>query len=121
MPKGNSSKQKSDLVEKLRRAKLLLDECIAEFAGDSKGSVMRKRRAAPDPSPETLPNHILNLRNQGYFKQPRTATETQQKLSPVYPCEFDRVAMSLLRLQRKKAFRKTSKKVGKRIQTAYVW
>jgi hypothetical protein len=77
-------------------------------------------RTAGD-SPRSLPGHILQLRDGGFFKQSKTITDVHKKLNPTYECEFDRVAMALLRLLRRKQLRKTSKKVGKRQQLAYVW
>jgi hypothetical protein len=69
----------------------------------------------------SLPDHILSLRDAGYFGQSRTAAEVNKKLQSKYDCEVDRVTMALLRLQRRKKLRKASKKVDDRKQTAYVW
>jgi hypothetical protein len=43
------------------------------------------------------------------------------KLQSQYSCELNRVMMALLRLQRRKLLRKTTKMEGKKKQTAYVW
>lgn len=69
----------------------------------------------------TLPQHILKLRDSGFFSQPRTADDTHKKLMPTYQCEPDRVAMALLRLAARKKLRKASKIVNKRRFQAYVW
>ena len=68
-----------------------------------------------------LPDHIIALRSQGFFKEPRTAREVQQKLRPVYSCEVDRVSMALLRLKKRKELRKASRVTEGKRQVAYVW
>ena len=68
-----------------------------------------------------LPAHILNLRDQNFFRKSKTAGDVRERLRSKYPCEYDRVAMALLRLQRRKQLRKSSKVVDKKMQVAYVW
>jgi len=81
----------------------------------------------PSPSPRItpslkgLPGLILKLRAQGFFTEPRTALEVHEKLRSTYHCQRDRVAMALLRLQRRKQLRKASKVIGEKRQVAYVW
>ena len=70
---------------------------------------------------KALPSHILKLRNGNFFKVPKTAGEVREKLKSIYPCEHDRVAMALLRLQRRKLLRKSSKDIGGKKQIAYAW
>ncbi|MER2514148.1 MAG: hypothetical protein ABTQ25_17320 [Nitrosomonas ureae] len=69
----------------------------------------------------TLPQHILKLRNSGFFAEPRTADDVHKKLIPTYHSEPDRIAMALLRLASKKELRKSTKKMEKRSYLAYVW
>jgi hypothetical protein len=91
----------------------------AVFGSGSKAKAGEKKlKGSP---PEGLPKHILALRNQGFFGEPKTAGEVHGKLQPKYRCEPDRVAMALLRLQRRKKLRKSSKVVGQKKQVAYVW
>jgi hypothetical protein len=66
-----------------------------------------------------LPALILQLRNQGFFKRPRTSREVQAKLQPIY--RFDSIDLALFILQKRKKLRRTSKKSGNRKQVAYVW
>ena len=68
-----------------------------------------------------LPAQILTLKDQDFFKKPKTASEVHARLESKYPCEHDRVAMALLRLQRRRQLRKTSKLLNKKKQVAYVW
>lgn len=80
----------------------------------------QKRNAKLSPA-ATLPAHILRLREGSFFKQAKTANEVHRKLQATYHCNPDRVAMALLRLQRRKQLRKASKMVDKKKQLAYVW
>ena len=94
---------------------------LLEKAVFGPGQRSNPKKNGKGPTQKSLSAHILKLRDQGFFKEPKTAHEVQVKLRPVYPCELDRVAMALLRLQRRKQLRKTSKMVGKKKQVAYVW
>jgi hypothetical protein len=67
-----------------------------------------------------LPDHILKLRDTGFFDSAKTPSEVHARLQTKYPCEPDRVAMALLRLQRRRELRKASKVTGGRKQVAYV-
>jgi hypothetical protein len=69
----------------------------------------------------TLPQHIIKLRDAGFFTQPRTADDVHKKLLPIYHSEVDRVAMALLRLATKRKLRKATKKSDRRQYQAYVW
>jgi hypothetical protein len=68
-----------------------------------------------------LPAHISKLKDQSFFKTPRTAVEVRAKLQATYHCDTNRVAMALLRLLKRKELRKTAKRVGEKNQIAYVW
>jgi hypothetical protein len=68
-----------------------------------------------------LPDHILKLRDTGFFDSSKTSSEVHARLKTKYPCEPDRVAMALLRLQRRRELRKASKITEGRKQVAYVW
>lgn len=51
----------------------------------------------------SLPHSILQLREQKFFKQPKTPLEVHKKLRPTYHCDLNRVEVALLRLNKKKA------------------
>jgi hypothetical protein len=68
-----------------------------------------------------LPTHILRLRGEGFFADPRTSSEVHEKLQETYHCLPDRVQMALLRLQRRRELRKALKKIGDEEKVAYVW
>ena len=90
----------------------------AVFGSEPKTSTPRKHEGTGRGD---LPTHILSLRNQGFFREPKTPGEVHTRLQSKYHCEPDRVAMALLRLRRRRKLRKGSKPVGKKKQVAYVW
>jgi len=70
---------------------------------------------------DSLSGRILELRNSGFFKQPKAAPDVRSKLQPTYPCEPDRVTTALLRLRKNGQLRITSKEVDGKKLKAYVW
>jgi hypothetical protein len=70
---------------------------------------------------KSLPEHIIDLRDKGFFAQSKIPEEVHQKLQTAYPCEQDRVAMALLRLAAKRELRKAAKTSGNKKHKAYVW
>jgi hypothetical protein len=112
---------KAKLISSLQQIKSLADESLKELGGKIRSSDRTSRKPQEAREAEaTLPGHLLALRSRGFFKQPKTAVETHAKLKPTYLCDFDRVAMALLRLHKRKQLRKTKKLVGKGKQIAYV-
>jgi hypothetical protein len=78
-------------------------------------------RLGEKQKPTKLPEHIVDIRDSGFFKEERTANEVHAALQEKYPCQIDRVQMALLRLQRRRLLRKTKKLVDGKEQVAYVW
>jgi len=72
-------------------------------------------------SKKSLSNHIIELREHESFKKPITPEEVHKKLTIIYPCDFSRVKVELIRIQKRGQLRKTSKLVGKKKYIAYVW
>jgi transposase len=70
---------------------------------------------------DSLPNLIINLRGQSFFKTPRTSDEVHHEISPKYSCDLNRVTMALSRLKKRKKLRISSKVVKNRKISAYVW
>ena len=113
---------KDKLVAALRQIKILADESLQSIASPrARRQTRTVPRTAKSHSRNTLSTHVLGLREEGFFKQARTAIDVHAKLQSHYSCALNRVAVALLRLQRRKLLRKTAKVVGKRKQTAYVW
>lgn len=70
---------------------------------------------------KSLSHHIIELRKSGSFKKPVAPEEVHKKLGTIYPCDFSRVRVELIRLQKRGQLRKTSKLIGKKKYIAYVW
>jgi hypothetical protein len=114
---------RAKVVSSLRQIQVLVDDCLRE-AGEPDVASSRTRKssgATAKVSRNTLPKRILELRTKEFFKVPRTAREAQEKLQSSYPCEVDRIAMALLRLNERKELRKASKVVDGKKQVAYAW
>jgi len=69
----------------------------------------------------SLPQRIIRLREKGYFASPRVYNEVHAEIQKEYPCDPARVRVALIRLQRNKQLRKTSKNYGGKDLTAYAW
>jgi hypothetical protein len=113
---------KDKLLSALEQIKFLAEEAIRESRGvptSRRGKNARAVRAKEEAN--SLPGHILSLRDNAYFKEPRTIDEIHLKLQPRYHCARNRVVMALMRLSRQKKLRKTSRIVEDRKQLAYVW
>ncbi len=120
--------EKDQLIATLQQIKVIVDKALdassQQQKSGKKGRYQKRQIAktqADSEEAQSLPKHLLQLRSEDFFKQPKTAIETHAKLQPIYSCDADRVAMALLRLKKRKQLRKTSKKVGKKPQIAYVW
>jgi hypothetical protein len=70
---------------------------------------------------QSLSDYLVDLRDGGFFSQPKTAEETHAKLSGKYHCELNRVAVALPRLAERKQLRKASKTISDKKHKAYVW
>lgn len=105
---------KNDLNDIVRRLEKLEKE-VFKSVGTKERELVKKNEN------NTLGDRILALRGTGFFKQPKTGQEVHIKLQSSYACEYDRVAMALLRLLKRKLLRVTSKKVGNKKLKAYVW
>jgi len=70
---------------------------------------------------KSLSDHIIALRDNGFFTTPKSADETHKKLQGTYHCEPDRIAMALLRLANRKLLRKATKSTADKKYKAYVW
>lgn len=85
-------------------------------------AIHREERSKPqDSASKGLPDHILHLRKDGFFREPRTPQEVHEKLQETYSRLVDHVQMALLRLQRRRELRKAVKRAGDKEKTAYVW
>jgi hypothetical protein len=107
------------LTEALRQIKIIVDGALAGRSSAPKTKSLKS--AGTSARREGLPDHVLALRDETFFAQPKTFNEVHAKLEATYPCDAERVRVACLRLQKRKQLRKTSKLVGGRSQVAYVW
>ncbi|SRR5439155_9318123 len=110
-------------AEKEKPEKEILDriECLEQAVFGSKHRHPKQVKAGPRrPHGMALPDHILKLRDTGFFDSAKTSSEVHARLQTKYPCEPNRVAMALLRLHRRRELRKASKATGGRKQVAFV-
>lgn len=114
--------KREQLAASLRQIETLVAECL-QAVGEKSASTASPRKASHSskPAKNALPDRIVALRDKGFFAQPKTPREVQAKLNPSYACEWDRVAMALLRLVKRKKLRKASKSMKGKKQIAYVW
>jgi len=86
-------------------------------------TIIEKRKAETKGkgSKKSLSDHIIELRERGSFKRPIVPVEVHKKLAAIYPCDFSRVKVELIRLQKRGQLRKTSKLIGEKKYIAYVW
>ncbi|HIH50732.1 MAG TPA: hypothetical protein HA250_00010 [Nanoarchaeota archaeon] len=109
MTKENNSKL---ILSRLKRLE------IAVFGTAGNDTTKKKSKISGKSS---LPGLIIQLRNQGFFKQPQGVQEVYKKLSSVYHCEADRIDTALRRLKEQKELRIASKIIKGKKVLAYVW
>lgn len=111
-----------ELIAALTQIRELTTRCLTELGSPKLRQTHKpKSERARAEAKNALPDHILRLRDSGFFKQPKVSREVHQKLGPTYPCDSNRVTMALLRLKNRKQLRKASKIVSDKKQVAYVW
>jgi hypothetical protein len=99
-----------------------LGDALVDPTHDVRATIRQEERSnSQESGAKALPDHILHLREAGFFREPRTSSEVHEKLRETYSCLHDRVQMALLRLQRRRELRKAIKKLGDQEKTAYVW
>lgn len=111
--------KREELVATLRQIEKLVADCLK--AVGEKAAPSRKHHSRDKAVANSLPARIVELRDSGFFSQPKTARDVHTKLATTYPCEVNRVAMALPRLKKAKKLRKASKMVEDKKQDAYVW
>jgi hypothetical protein len=110
------------LIAALEQIRALAEDALQQAGSRSKASPRKAASKKPKEGEKNkLPDHILRLREEGFFNPPKTAAETHAKLQPEYSCDLNRVAVALLRLRERKELRKTTKVSGDKKQVAYGW
>lgn len=69
----------------------------------------------------SLPDCIISIRSNGFFKKPRSIDEVHEHIQNEYSCEVDRVSMALLRLAKRRELRKCFVMKNDRKFKAFVW
>jgi hypothetical protein len=80
----------------------------------------KKKSTNPEVKP-SLSDRIIDCRNKTFFSKSKTAEEVYKEIKDSYPCDFNRVAVALLRLANRKQLRKTSKTINGKEYKAYAW
>jgi hypothetical protein len=104
------------------------DQEIARLLNDHEKRISELESRLSKPTSKTatkdkqkLSDHVLRLRDSGFFSKQKTAEETHAKLQETYSCELNRVAVGLLRLAKRKKLRRASKTVNEKTYQAYVY
>jgi hypothetical protein len=116
------SVEKLELPESLKSevfGALLTVELLKEEAPGKKGSKIRIKETQREEL--TLPERILALRNNNFFRSPRTDADVHTEITKTYPCDLNRVSVALLRLSKKKELRRTTKVEENKEYIAYAW
>ncbi|TET84175.1 MAG: hypothetical protein E3J36_02100 [Candidatus Nealsonbacteria bacterium] len=92
-----------------------------EKAVFGKDTIIHAKKVSTTSKRASLPGLILKLRDQGFFKQPKTVKEVHKKILPMYHCNHDRVDTALRRLKKRKQLRISSKIIGEKKVLTYVW
>jgi hypothetical protein len=107
---------------------VISNEEILKSLQDHESRISKIESLFSKPKPATtkektssLANHLLGLRNHGFFSHPKTSEETHTELQEKYHCEENRVAVALLRLANRRLLRKASKMINGKKYQAYVW
>ena len=104
----------ADLKSILKR----LDRLDQEVFGSGGGSQQRLRGQAKS---KTLPDVILDLKDSGFFKNPKTTKMVYKRLLSVYHTDLKKVDTALHRLRGRKELRIIKVVEGGRKVKAYVW
>lgn len=116
---------RTKIIATVQQIKSLVDALLRELDAShpiqiTKGS--GKTNKAPRNAPKnSLPGLILAHRDHGFFAKPKTAAQVHDQIKSTYHCDLNRVAVALIRLQKRKQLRKTSRLVNGKVQNAYAW
>lgn len=84
-------------------------------------SVGKPKKQKTKMEKQSLSDHIIELRDDGFFSQPKIAKEVHTKLTGKYNCELNRVEVALKKIADRKELRRTSKIISDKKYKAYVW
>lgn len=75
----------------------------------------------PNKAKKSLPDLLLELRDQKFFTKPKSIKEVHDKVATAYACDLDRVSTALRRLKGRKQLRISAKVEDGQKVIAYVW
>lgn len=81
----------------------------------------KKQKIFKSENKKTLSDYILELRDNEFFSQMKTAEEVNLEVQKIYSCEPSRVAVALFRLADSKQLRIATKELNDKKFKAYVW
>jgi len=109
------------VTEKIKEIEERIKEHEKRIAELEKAILLQKVKPEERPKFKGLPEKILALRDNNFFRSPRTDVEVHAEIMKTYPCDLNRVSVALLRLSRKKELRRTTKVKGSKEYVAYAW
>ncbi len=109
------------MTEKIEKIEERIEEHEKRIAELEKMIFLQKTKIEKEPKFKGLPERILALRDNGFFKSPRTDVETHMEIIKTYPCDLNRVSVALFRLFKKKELRRTAKTQEGKEHFAYAW
>lgn len=118
MPTANDRREVGELLNVLQQIRNLANSVLKE---NKQEPILQKKKRTRNSAKKTLVDHLIEIRDAGFFKQAKTVGEVHSKIETIYQCERNRVAVALLRLLKRKELRKASKIVDGEKEIAYVW
>lgn len=107
-------------IEELSKKVEDLENRINALEGKKVSSTNTSKKISINKA-KSLSDHILDLKESGFFKTSKTAEETFAELSKIYSCEKARVVTELIRISDKKQLRILWKEVKDKKMKGYVW
>lgn len=95
---------------------------LTKYLISEKSPIQEQRQTrVTKPRSDSLTNLILALRDDGFFRQPKSNLDVHSEASKSYPCVRTRVSVALIRLAKRRELRRAETvKNGKRV-VAYAW
>src|SRR5579859_2088821 len=121
MPLENKTSNRDELLAVLAQIRDLVDAALSGRQAATEPAKRKTRADVPSTSRTTLEDHLIAIRDGGFFKLARTAEEINEKIQSIYPCERSRVTTQLWRMVKRKEIRKASKTIDGKKHVAYVW
>ena len=116
-PKG----RERPMTEKIKELEERIEEHEKRIAAIEKANSKQKTKHEEKQKFKGLPERILALRDNNFFRTPRTDVEVHAEIIKTYPCDLNRVSVALFRLSKKKELRRTTIVKEDKEYVAYAW